>query len=64
MTKTPATTTDLINAIRSCKTAADRSRMGAFLSEYFAAVAKFNPHHAQIMVVEQVAKAAGITVTR
>lgn len=64
MTRTPATTAELTAAILACKTDADRSRMSAFLAEYFAAVAKFNPHHGQIMVVEQVAKANRIQVAR
>lgn len=64
MTHTPATTAELTAAILACKTDADRSRMGAFLAEYFAAVAKFNPHHGQIWYIEQVAKAHRIQVSR
>ena len=62
MTRTPSTTTELINAIRACKTDADRARMASFLAMYFAHVAKFNPHHAQLMIVRQVAEAFRIKV--
>ena len=63
MTKTTATTAELIAAIVACKTDADRSRMGALLTDYFTAIAKHNPLHGQLMIVEQVAEAHRIPVS-